>query len=163
MANPVARHERAEMRRVQPDGSVLICGNHLRVRVAVLQPGVVLATAHGEVADAIDASAEDALLAELDRELDRAGNFTLFADLRESPRMPAASREKIAQWTRRHQARLRPSHVLVRSKLIEMALSIITMLVGSGLFKVHTNPQTFLALVKKVAPKLTALPRVPDE
>ncbi len=88
--------------------------------------------------------------------------MTLFADLRESARMPAGSRDKIAQWTRRHQARLLPSHVLVRSKLLEMALSIITMLVGSGLFKIHTDAQTFLALLKKAAPKLSELPRAPD-
>jgi hypothetical protein len=100
-------------------------------------------------------------LVEFDRELERAGSFTMFADVRESPRMPSSSREKIAKWTRRHQARLLPSHVLVRSKLIEMAFAVITMLVGSGLFKVHTNPQTFLALVKKAAPRLTELPRAP--
>src|SRR5450432_1760141 len=163
MMGPSVQHHWAEMRRVQADGAVLLCGTNLRVRVAVLKPGVVLASAHGEVADAGDARVEEAMLTELDRELERAGTLTLFADLRESPRMPAASREKIAQWTRRHQARLLPSHVLVRSKLIEMALSMITMMVGGGLFKVHTKPQPFLDLIKKVAPKLTELPRVPEQ
>ncbi len=162
MADPSALQERPQLRRVQPDGAVLFCGTHLRVRVTVLKPGVVLASARGEVVDASDESAETALLAEFDRELERAGSLTLFADLRESQRMPAASRERIAKWTRRHQARLLPSHVLVRSKLIDMALSIITMLVGSGLFKVYTNPQAFLALLKKVAPTLAEIPRAPD-
>ena len=45
---------------------------------------------------------------------------------------------------------------------MEMALSIITMLVGGGLFNIHTRPQAFLDLIKKVAPKLTALPSVPE-
>lgn len=151
----------AQRRRVQSDGAVLFCGCNLFVRVEVLKPGVVLATARGEVLVDDDVRTEAALLAEFDRELERAGSFTMFADLRESARMPSASRQRIAQWTRRHQARLLPSHVLVRSKLLEMALSVITMLVGSGLFKMHTNPETFLALVKKTAPKLNALPRVP--
>jgi hypothetical protein len=150
-----------QIRRAQPDGSVLFCGSNLFVRFSVLKPGVVLATARGEVIDNDDVRAEAALLAECDQELERAGTFMMLADLRESPRMPSASRERIAQWTRRHQARLLPSHLLVRSKLLEMALSIITMLVGSGLFKVHTNPQTFLALVRQVAPKLRELPRAP--
>ncbi len=141
---------------------MLFCGTNLRVRVAVLKPGVVLASAHGEVIDAEDARVETALLLEFDRELERAGTFTLFADLRQSPRMPAASRERIAQWARLHQARLLPSHVLVRSKLIEMALSIITMLAGGGLFKIHTSPSAFLALVKQAAPQLQELPRVPQ-
>lgn len=149
------------MRQLQPDGSVLFSGTNLRVRIAVLKPGCVLATAAGEVLDARDAGAEDAVLAELDAELERAGTLTLFADLRDSPRMPAKSREKIALWMRRHQARLAPSHALVGSKLLEMALSIVTMLVGGGLLSVYSRPQAFLDLVKKVSPKLAALPRLP--
>ena len=161
MAEPSAQDDRAEIRRVQPDGAVLFCGTHLRIRVVVLQPGVVLASADGEVADAADVSAEAAAFAEFDRELERAGTFTLFADLRESRRMPAASREKIAQWLRRQRERILPSHVLVRSKMTEMALSIVAMLVGGGLFEIHTSPEPFLRLVQKVAPMLSELPRLP--
>ncbi|HWZ93090.1 MAG TPA: hypothetical protein VNW92_29730 [Polyangiaceae bacterium] len=163
MTSRFAHYDPVEIRRVQPDGAVLLSGTNLRVRVAVLKPGFVLASAYGEVLDAEDFSAEIALLAELDRELDRAGTLTVFADLRESPRMPVASRRRIAGWMRRHQARLLPSHVLVQSKLIEIALSTITMLVGGGLFKMHTNPQAFLDLLKKVAPKLSELPRAPEQ
>lgn len=162
MTGPFAHDDRAGMRQLQPDGAVLFRGTNLRVRVAFLKPGFVLVSADGEVANVEDARVESAVLAELDRELERAGTLTLFADLRESARMPAASREKIAQWMRRHQARLLTSHVLVQSKLIEMALSIITMLVGGGLFKLHTAPQTFLDLVRKVTPKLSELPKVPE-
>ena len=162
MAGPSSPQESAEIRQVQPDGAVLFRGTSLRVRLLVLSPGYVLATARGEVIDAQDASVEDAVLGELDRELERAGTLTVFADLRDSPRMPADSREKIALWMRRHQARLRPSHVLVGSKLLEMALFVIAMLVGGGLLKIHSRPQSFLDQLKKVAPKLTALPRVPE-
>lgn len=150
------------VRRIQPDGAVLFFGTKLRVRVATLKPGVVLASARGEAVDRDDAGAETALLAEFDRELERAGSLTLFADLRQSARMPAASREKFAKWLRHHQARLHPSHVLVRSTLIEMAMSIIAMLVGGGSTKIHTNPQTFLTLLQQVKPQLLELPRVPE-
>ena len=162
MADSTTEQDRGCIRRAQPDGAVLFCGSHLRIRVAVLKPGIVLATASGEAIDIDDAMAEAAMLEELDREFERAGSLTLFADLRQSARMPAASREKFARWARRHQSRLVLSHVLVRSTLIEMALSIITMLVGGGLFKVHTNPKKFLALVKAAAPKLQELPSVPS-
>ena len=162
MTGPSAQHDGAEIQHAQPDGSVLFRGTHLRVRLAVLKPGVVLVSAHGEVADATDSDIEAALLGALDHELERAGTLTVFADLRESARMPAASRGKIARWMRRHQSRILPSHVLVQSKLIEMALSAITMLVGGGLFKIHTKPQPFFDLLKKVAPKLIELPRVPE-
>jgi len=156
------KQERADVRRPQTDGSVLFVGPNLRVRVAVLKPGVVLASACGEVVGAQDANTEAELLAELDRELERAGTLTLFADLRQSPRLPAASRDKLAQWARRHDGRIHPSHILVQSKLIEMAMSLITMLVGRDVFEIHTRPQAFLALVKKVAPKLNELPSVPE-
>ena len=162
MISSSAQHDQAEIRCAQPDGAVLFRGTNLCVRVAVLKPGFVLVSARGEVAGAEDTSVETALFVELDGELERAGTLTLFADLRESPRMPAASRKKIAQWTRRHQSRLLPSHALVQSKVMEMALSVITMLVGGGLFKIHTRPQAFLDLVQKVVPKLTVLPSVPE-
>jgi hypothetical protein len=128
--------------------------------MAVLKPGVVLATARGEAVVAEDSEVEAALLAELERELARAGSLTLFADLRLSERMPAKSRDHIAQWTRRHQAALRPSHVLVKSKLLEMAVSVLTMLIG-GSIEVHVRPQPFLELLRRVAPQLTELPTVP--
>ena len=162
MTRPFPQQDSAEVRQVQPDGAVLFCGTSLRVLITVLKPGCVLATARGEVTDAQDVSAEDGVLAEFDRELERAGTLLVFADLRDSPRMPAKSREKVALWIRRHQARLLPSHVLVHSKLLEMALSIVAMLVGGGLFKIHTRPQSFLDLVKKASSKLRELPRVPE-
>lgn len=162
MAERSIRYDRDEMGRVQPDGALLFCGPNLRVRVTVLKPGFVLATGHGAVAEVDDVSAETALLAELDRELERAGTLTLFADLRDSPRVPAASRERIVQWARGHDARLLPSHVLVRSKMLEMAMSIIAMLVGGGRLKIHSSPHVFLDLVKQVAPKLTELPKPPE-
>jgi hypothetical protein len=162
MTDPSSKDDPTEIRRIQADGSVLLHGPNLRVRVAVLKAGVVLATAHGEVLDEKDVRVEAAVLAELESEIDRAGTLTLFADLRQSPRVPSLSREKIAEWTRRHRARLLPSHVLVRSKLMEMAVSIVSMLIGQTVFEVYTRPAAFLASIKKVAPMLTELPTVPE-
>jgi hypothetical protein len=161
--DPSSKHDRAAVRRPQADGAVLFVGPNLRVRVAVLKPGVVLASAHGEVIGSQDSSVEAAVLGELDHELERAGTLTLFADLRQSPRVPAISREKLAQWARRHEGRLLPSHVLVQSRLLEMAMSLITMLVGGDVLEIHTRPDAFLAMVKKVAPTLTKLPSVPEQ
>jgi len=162
MPAPSAQPAPPELGHAQPDGALLFCGTNLRVRVALLKPGVVLASAQGEVAGARDERVETALLAELDRQLEQVGTLTLFADLRGSPHMPTTSRKKIAQWMRRHQARLLPSHALVKPGMIESALAVISMLVGGGLVRIHTQPQTFLDLLKKVAPKLSELPQVPE-
>ncbi|HEY1533664.1 MAG TPA: hypothetical protein VGF76_06585 [Polyangiaceae bacterium] len=120
----------------------------------------MLVTAYGEALTERDQRAEQAMTAELDGELERAGQLTVFADLRESPRMPAKSRDLIAKWMRRHQVRLNTSHVLVHSKLMEVALSIVAMLVGGGMVKIHSKADVFLGLVRKVAPKLTELPSI---
>jgi hypothetical protein len=151
----------AGLRREQADGSLMFLGAALRVRFVTLKPGFVLVTADGEALGELDRQAELALTTELDRELERAGTLTVFADLRQSPRMPAKSRDMIAQWLRRHQARLNATHVLVHSKFMEMAMSIVAMLVGGGMVKVYSKPDVFLSLVRKVAPKLTELPCVP--
>lgn len=44
---------------------------------------------------------------------------------------------------------------------MEMAVSIVTMLIGHRLFEVYTRPAAFLRVLKKVAPHLTELPTVP--
>lgn len=161
MTRPPTKHD-GNLRRAQADGSVLLNGPNLRVRIAVLEPGVVLASAQGEVLDDKDRAVEAAALAELESEMNRAGKLTLFADLRRSPRVPAPSREEIAAWTKRNRARLLPSHVLVQSKLMEMAVSILRMLIGQEVFEVHTRPSAFLASLRKVSPKLSELPTVPE-
>jgi predicted trehalose synthase len=141
---------------------VLFVGTALRVRIATLKPGFVLVTAYGEALTERDLRAEQGMTAELDGELERAGQLTVFADLRESPSLPAKSRDMIAKWMRRHQARLNPSHVLVRSKIMEMAMSIVAMLVGGGMVKVYSKADVFLAAVRKAAPKLSELPGIPQ-
>lgn len=141
---------------------LVLRGLNLSVRIQVLKPGFVLVSALGEVAIDEDARVESELLEELDRQLERAGRLTLFVDLRESPRMPAASRENIARWLRRHQARLLPSHALVASTWLERALLTIAMLIGGNLFKIHRRPEVFLALLRKVSPKMSELPKVCD-
>jgi len=138
-------------------------GAVLRVRIAALKPGFVLVTALGEALTESDMRAEQGMIAELDRELERAGQLTVFADLRESRRMPAKSRDMLAAWVRRHQVRLNTSHVLVRSKIMEMAMSVVAMLVGGGMVKVYSNADVFLALVRKVAPTLTELPSITEQ
>jgi hypothetical protein len=124
-----------------------------------LSSGVLLLTGSGSrSSSAEDGRAELALLKELDSELKRAGTLTVFADLREMPRMSAQSRDLAATWMRENRANIKASHVLVRSKLVEMALSIVGMLVGGGILKLYSRPDAFLDLVREAAPKVTALP-----
>lgn len=150
------------LRQAQPDGSVLIAGPNLRLRFAVLRPGVVLITARGEVITADDVTVEAAMLRELDAQLELAGRLQVFGDLRESERMPSTSRERLSNWARRHESQALEAHVLLRSKLLEMAMSIVSMLVGRDRVTLHTSLPAFRALVQRAVPELTELPRAPD-
>ncbi len=158
MAGTVDRQTVTSIREVQPDGSVLIIGRNVRFRVMVLKPAFVLLVAKGGSHGPEDAAAERALLRELELELERSGMLTVFADLRESTRMGGESRETTVAWMRKYQGRINASHVLVRSKLMEMAMSIVAMLVGGGVIKMYSRPQAFLDLLRQTAPKVVKLP-----
>ena len=149
----------AAIRRVQPDGSVLFTGTDLCLRVAVLKPAFMLITASGGAKSIEDSAVERAVLREMDLELARSGMLTIFCDLREMTRMAADSRETFGAWGKRHQKRINASHVLIRSKLIEMATALISVLAG-GVLKTYTRPQAFLEAIRAVAPKLTELPEI---
>jgi hypothetical protein len=149
----------ATIRRIRPDGVVLLVGTTIQFRVAVLNPGVILLTGGGSrSASPEDAQAELAMLKELDSELQRASSLTVFADLREMPRMSAQSRDVATTWMRDNRPKIKASHVLVRSKLVEMAMSIVGMVVGGGILKLYSRPDVFLGLIRASAPQLTALP-----
>ena len=146
---------------MQPDGSTLITGLNLRLRVARLRPGVLLVTARGEAIDVGDAYVEAELLKEFEAELQRAGELTLFADLRESPRMPAVSRERYTLWTKSHADRKLQAHVLVRSALLEMAMSVLSLLIGGDRVQVTVHTAGFLKRLQQAVPELTELPAAP--
>jgi hypothetical protein len=151
----------AEIRFVQPDGAVLVAGTGIRFRIQVLKPGFVLLTGSGaRASSADDALAELAMLKELDAELQRSGELTVFADLRETSRMAAHSRDVATDWMRDNRGKLKASHVLVRSKLLEMALAIVAMVVGGGILKLYSRPRAFLEVVREVEPNLLELPAV---
>ena len=148
------------VREVLPDGSVLLMGRNIRFRVTVLKPGFVSMIAKGGAHGPEDVVAERAMLRELELELERSGMLTTFIDLREAMGMGSDSRDTIVAWMRKHQKRMNASHVLVRSKLMEMAATLVAMLVGGGIIRVYSRPETFLDLLRQTSPKITKLPSI---
>jgi len=138
---------------------VVFTGTALRVRLEILKPGFMLITVVGGAQGIEDFAVERAVLREMDLELERSGMLTIFCDLREMTRMAAGSRDTFGAWGKKRQKRINASHVLIRSKLIEMATTLISVLAG-GVLKSYTRPQTFLDTIRALAPKLTALPIV---
>ena len=125
----------------------------------VLKPAFMLITVAGGATSVEDSAVERAVLREMDLELERSAMLTIFCDLREMTRMSPDSRDAFGAWGKRHQKRINASHVLIRSKLIEMATKLISVLAG-GVLKTYTRPQAFLEAIRVVAPKLTELPEL---
>ena len=138
----------------------MITGRNVRFRVMVLKPAFMLMVAKGGSSGPEDAAAEVLLLREFEIELERSGMLTVFADLRESTLIGGETRDNTVAWMKKYQGRFNASHVLVRSKLIEMAMAVLGMLVGGGIIKTYSRPQVFLDLLKKIAPKVTKLPTI---
>jgi hypothetical protein len=89
------------IRHFQGDGSVVIIGADIRFRSESLKPGVMLLTVSGgRGSRGEDVQAEKAMLDELEAEAKRAGSLTVFADMRESSKMSAQSREVAVAWSR---------------------------------------------------------------
>ena len=160
MSSVAQQSDGGALRRVQADGSVLFVGSNIRFRIQVLKPGLILMTVLGASSNAEDTRAELAMFAEMDQELERSGKLQVYCDLRETGRMTASSRDISAKWIKRHQVRLEPSHVLLRSKLVEMAMAVLSMLVGGGMIRTYSKADVFLEALRKAGAKVASLPLI---
>jgi hypothetical protein len=102
--------------------------------------------AHGSITQFV----EDAAKA-LDAEIAREGRITVFANLYETTRMASDVRDMWATWSKKSQDKTKP-YCLVRSKIMEMAMSLISMFSGASM-KTVSDPSEFAALMKRVAPQ----------
>jgi hypothetical protein len=123
------------------------------MRVIPLAPGVLLLTQVGS-SDAVTLASFD----ELTDEIRRAGSLTVFADARATKRMSSELRDAAVTWATEHRSRLRTTTVLVGSKLMDMALSVLAMLVGGGLIKIVSELTSFENRIRQHAPNFPGLP-----
>jgi hypothetical protein len=112
-----------------------------------LAPGVMYFASSGSITVFIEEAAKA-----LDAEIAREGRITVFANLYETARMASDVRDAWAAWSKKSKASTAP-YCLVRSKLMEMAMSLISMFSGANL-KVFSDPQPFLEAMKKAAPRV---------
>ncbi len=139
-----------------PDGSTQwTLENGATVTLRRLAPGVMYFAAAGSITQFV----EDAAAA-LDAEIAREGRITVFANLYETSRMASDVRDAWGAWSKKTKASTAP-YCLVRSKLMEMAMSLISMFSGANL-KVFSDPQPFVDAMKRAAPqvKLPEIKRV---
>jgi hypothetical protein len=131
-----------------PDGSTQWkLENGATVTLRKLAPGVMYFAAAGSITHFIDEAAKA-----LDAEIAKEGRITVFANLFETSRMASDVRDAWAAWSKKSQAHTLP-FCLVRSKIMEMAMSLISMFSGANL-KVFSDPQPFVNAMKNAAPRV---------
>jgi hypothetical protein len=98
------------------------------------------------------------VIGELEKELGGGNTVTIFVNLLEESGNSASTREAWATWAREHRSAIESTHILFRSRLMEMAISIVAMLVGGGTIKAYSNLREFEQSVQSRVPGLRSLP-----
>ena len=106
-----------------------------------------------------DGPFEDGPMCDFDREIAAHGSLELFMDVRNVERGSRKSREPWKEWAGRNSKRHR-SHVLVRSSLLHMAISVIALASGTVTESYHQE-SAFLTELKRKVPGIQRLPSVP--
>jgi hypothetical protein len=144
------------MARKVRDGTVLIWGTTgAGVVIHRLAPGVL----HLVGIRNFDGPFEDGPMSDFDREIEAHGSLELFLDVRNVDRGSRKSREPWKEWAAKNVKRHR-THLLVRSSLLSMAISVIAMTSGT-ITETYADEAAFLAELKRQVPGLRALPPVP--
>lgn len=136
-----------------PDGTQQWTVGTVICSFRVLAPGVVYVCSSGSGVQTFLPE----LAAAMEAEVARSGRTMVFANMLEAPRMSTESRDAWATWTKRLQPNI-SGHCLVRSKLLEMALSLITMFSRSEM-QSYSDIDRFEAAMRAAAPNAVLPPR----
>jgi hypothetical protein len=138
------------------DGSIEFVGPTARLGMARLRPGVILLTQVGD-----DEAVTRAMAGEIEEEIQRSGSLTMFADIRGVLHMSPEVRDFSLSWGRRHRSDIKLATILVGSKVVAMAMSLLAMVLGGGLIKIVSDVRTFEELVRDKVPEFGGLPAAP--
>lgn len=143
-------------RKVHSDGTVLVWGpDGAAVVIVRVAPGVMYVIGVRN----FDGPFEDGPMCDFDREIELHGSLELFMDMRSVERGSRKSREPWKAWASRNSKRHR-SHILVRSSLLHMAISVSAMASGT-ITQSYSDEALFLAELRRKAPGAHQLPTVP--
>lgn len=148
--------ETSAKREVHADGSVSISRNRQRVLVTVPKPGVIFVLSSGGGETTVDAAVMDELAAEIRR----SGDVALFVDMRDVKGLALETRKKAMPWAKENKSKISCAHILVGSRLVEIALKVVAVFAG-GRLEIYGKPEALLAALKRDVPDLAALPTMP--
>ncbi len=143
-------------REIQFDRSILFTSPGGAALVSFLAPGVLLLTGAG----GYQPTAAEGPMPDMDQEIARAGKLVLFLNMLDRERLSGGSREMWLPWLKRHHGKIE-THVLVRSKLLDMAMTVMAIVGGGVTLKSYSSPDEFVKAIARVVPGFTRLPVVP--
>ena len=148
--------ETVTQRSTLADGSLCFRTSKFSQVVTRLGPGHVLVAGIGYN----DGRCAPLITEELDRMIARAGKLTPFVDLSRQTGQASVGREWWAEWAKKNRPNLVGTHMLVTSRLMDMAISVLGMLVGGGIHT-YSSPAAFEAAIAEAVPGFRR-PTYPD-
>jgi len=134
-----------------------LAGARGTIYVTHLAPGCLLLTEFGYD----DGEVNDRLYAAIEAAIAQHGGVTVFLDARAQTGVAASSRDRAAVWLKTNKPKVRGSHLLFRSKLLELAIALANLTSG-GVTKGYTNVAEFERVIAKHVPGFTRLPAYED-
>lgn len=143
-------------RTTRAGGTVVLGDSRSTISLTRLADGIVFVQAVGSGSTPVD----QAFFEELEKELTRSAQLELYCDVRGQSRIARESRDIAVKWGKEHRAVITKTNILVTSRLVEMALSVIGMMSGSPM-TIYSNEERFLLAVRKRVPSFKNPPLLP--
>jgi hypothetical protein len=140
------------------DGSPCFRSSKYTAILTLLGPKLLLITSIGY--DAGDSA--PLMAAQISRFIAAKGKLNVFANLTTQTGQASVAREWWAEWAKLHRAHLGLSHILVRNRVTDMAISVLAMLIGGGVIKSHASQASFEAAIAEQVPGFRSLPTFAD-
>lgn len=140
------------------DGSLCFRSSKFTIVFTRLAPGFVLTTASGYNAG----DSAPLVTAEMSKAIPPSGKLVIFVNLSLQTGQASAAREWWAAWMKQNREQLGTTHMLVRSKVMDMAISVTAMIIGGGMIKSHSSLASFEAAIATQVPGFRNLPVFDD-
>ena len=158
--NPLSKaHAEAITRRsTLLDGSQCFRTSKFTQVISQLAPGSVLVTGIGYNSG----QCAPLVTAELSRAIPVGGKLSAFVNLSGQTGQASIAREWWADWVKQNRPQLNTAHMFVRSRMMDMAISVLVMIIGSEMIRTHSTLTTFEAAIAERVPGFRSLPAHPD-
>jgi hypothetical protein len=139
-----------------PSG-IVVDDDRGRSRLSVVKPGVLELRQEGAISYAF--TVKEVPFA--DQELQRHGSLVMFIDTWEQKSVDTTTRDEWARWSKNHKNEVR-SLVLVRSRLIDMTVSLIVLFAGNrDRVTICSDVETYERKCREHAPEYRRVPIAP--